>query len=270
MERRISRSISPSPSYVAFRRRLFSLLSPQMLRKLAAPLLLSLFLALPASAQGLPGLTSVGVKGGASFATLRGDAPDQDLGYKAGFVGGIYGQAEFMPFFTPRIEVLYVQKGASIGVQPDPDLPGGLEGVSQATWLLAWAVLSDSDLLGGLVSSYNIDYIEIPVLAKVNLPIVNRVFPSLYVGPYIGFPVSQDFEVDDGDEQLEDDFPDDPFSTDYGLVIGTDVDFTFAGKALTLSGRYDLGLANIADDDIFAGDDDIRTGTFMVTLGFGI
>ncbi|PSQ92568.1 MAG: hypothetical protein BRD52_04660 [Bacteroidetes bacterium SW_4_67_19] len=233
-----------SPSGVVFS--LFSFLSPQMLRKLAAPLLLSLFLALPASAQGLPGLTSVGVKGGASFATLRGDAPDQDLGYKTGFVGGIYGQAEFIPFFTPRIEVLYVQKGASTDVQPDPNLPGGLEG------------------------SYNIDYIEIPVLAKVNLPIVNRVFPSLYVGPYIGFPVSQGFEVDDGDEQLEDDFPDDSFSTDYGLVIGTDVDFTFAGKALTLSGRYDLGLANIADDDIFAGDDDIRTGTFMVTLGFGI
>ena len=203
-----------------------------MLRKLTASLLLSLFLALPASAQSLPGLTSVGVKGGASFATLRGDAPDQDLGYKTGFVGGIYGQAEFIPFFTPRIEVLYVQKGASA------------EG------------------------SYNVDYIEIPVLAKANLPIVSRVFPSLYVGPYIGFPVSQGFEVDDGDEQ--DDFPEDPFSADYGLVIGTDVDFTLAGKALTLSGRYDLGLANIADDDIFARDDDLRTSTFMVTLGFGI
>ena len=208
-----------------------------MLRKLAAPLLLSLFLALPASAQSLPGLTSVGVKGGASFATLRGDALGEDLGYKTGFVGGIYGQAEFIPFFTPRIEVLYVQKGASTDVQ------SGVEG------------------------SYNIDYIEIPVLAKANLPIVSRVFPSLYVGPYIGFPVSQGVEVDDGNQ---DDLSDDPFSTDYGLVIGTDVDFTLAGKALTLSGRYDLGLANIADDDSFAEDDDLRTSTFMVTLGFGI
>lgn len=224
-----------------------------MLRRTAAVLFLALFLALPASAQGIPGLSSVGVKGGASFATLRGDVPlenggEGDLGYDTGLVGGIYGQAEFFPFFTPRLEVLYVQKGAVTEDIQDAGVPEGSE------------------------VSYNLDYIEIPVLAKFNLPIIRQILPSLYAGPYISFAVNRSTEVENGNADNIGDAENLFDSTDYGLVLGTDVDFTFAGKALTLSGRYDLGLANVVNDESLGENEDIdlKTGTFMVTLGVGI
>jgi hypothetical protein len=77
-----------------------------------------LLLAVPASAQSLPGLTNVGVKAGASFSTLRGNITDEGgngvLGYRTGFTGGVYGQVEVIPYFSPRLEVLYTQRGASV------------------------------------------------------------------------------------------------------------------------------------------------------------
>jgi hypothetical protein len=74
-----------------------------------------------------------------------------------------------------------------------------------------------------------------------------------------------------GDAEFEEDFSD----TDYGLILGTDVDFTFAGKALTLSGRYELGLADVVEDEGTLDDagvdpEDLSNTGFTVTLGFGL
>jgi hypothetical protein len=207
------------------------------LKKKLTLFVLSLFLAAPVAAQDVPGISSVGVKGGLSLASLNAD--NTDFSYGAGLTGGIYGQIGFTPIISPRAELLYVQKGGVIGSE---NLPG------------------NEDV------AYSLNYIEIPVLAKVNVPVVRQVFPSLYLGPYIGFAVSRSITADGDDVPGAN--PEDRFNTtDYGLTIGTDVDFSFAGRNLVLSARYDWGLANVSADD---ASEEVGTSTFMITLGAGL
>ena len=206
------------------------------LKKKLTLFVLSLFLAAPVAAQDVPGISSVGVKGGLSLASLNAD--NTDFSYDAGLTGGIYGQIGFTPTISPRAELLYVQKGGVI-----ENFTSGNEDVA-----------------------YSLNYIEIPVLAKVNVPVVRQVFPSLYLGPYIGFAVSRSITVDGDDVPGTN--PEDRFNTtDYGLTIGTDVDFSFAGRNLVLSARYDWGLANVSADD---SSEEVGTSTFMITLGAGL
>ena len=210
-----------------------------MLRRTAALLFLSLFLALPAAAQ-LPGLNSIGVKGGATASSLRGDflaqnSSDTDLGYEIGFVGGIYGQATFLPFFTPRLEALYVQKGATAD-----DLDGARP---------------------------TVDYLEVPLLLRANVPVSNAAFaPGIYAGPFASFLLDSD--VDSGRDEF-----DGLGGTDYGVALGADANFNFSGLDLVLDVRYDLGLSDISGDNATNADgDDLRitTGTWMLTLGVGL
>ena len=214
-----------------------------MLRRTAALLFLSLFLALPAAAQ-LPGLNSIGVKGGATASSLRGDFlatgdsdSDVDLGYEIGFVGGIYGQAMFVPFFTPRLEALYVQKGAT------------------------------ADDLNG--ARPTVDYLEVPLLLRANVPVSNAAFaPGIYAGPFASFLLSSDADPDAGTGEFED-----LGGTDYGVALGADANFNFSGLDLVLDVRYDLGLSDISGDNATNVDgDDLRitTGTWMLTLGVGL
>jgi hypothetical protein len=113
----------------------------------------------------------------------------------------------------------------------------------------------------------------VPLIAKFTLPLVQRIFPSLYAGPYVSFAVDKEVDLGEafGDVECDEAFSD----TDYGLILGTDVDVTFAGKALTLSGRYELGLADVVDDQSVLDDagvdaDDLSNTGFTVTLGFGL
>lgn len=209
-----------------------------MLRRTAALLFLSLFLALPAAAQ-LPGLNSIGVKGGATASSLRGDfGSDFDLGYEIGFVGGIYGQAAFVPFFTPRLEALYVQKGAAADDIEDGARP-------------------------------TVDYLEVPLLLRANVPVSNVAFaPGIYAGPFASFLLSSDADPDAGEGEFED-----LGGTDYGVALGADANFNFSGLDLVLDVRYDLGLSDISGDNATNTDgDDLRitTGTWMLTLGVGL
>jgi hypothetical protein len=208
-----------------------------MLRKTTAFLALLLLFALPASAQ-LPGLTGVGVKGGADFATLRADG-DIEYGYHTDFVVGLYGQVPLAnQYLTLQPEVLYARKGASIETGSD-----------------------------NVDANLNIDYIEIPVLLKANLPLEGQLIPNLYAGPYVGFAVNRESKVSGNGNSTTQDQSDEISSTDYGLALGASFDTSFAGYGFTVGGRYDLGLANINDDD---SDNDISTGAFMVTLGFAL
>jgi hypothetical protein len=209
-----------------------------MLRKTTALLALLLLFALPASAQ-IPGLAGIGVKGGVDFATIRSDEDDEEIGYQTDFVVGLYGQVPLAnEYLTLQPEVLYARKGASSGNGSD-----------------------DAN------ANLNIDYIEIPVLLKANLPLEGQLVPNLYAGPYVSFAVNREFKISSNGNSGTQDLSDQISSTDYGLALGASFDTSLAGYGFTIGGRYDLGLANIDDTD---SDVDASTGTFMVTLGFAL
>ncbi len=186
----------------------------------------SLFAAPSASAQGV----KLGVKGGVNIAVNIADIGGSDVDSlgptktKTGFVGGAFVEFMIGDIFAIQPEVLYSQKGIKIDS-------------------------SSAEL------KLKVDYIEIPVLLKINIPIEgSKVHPNVYAGPAVAFESSCKFAGSSGSVSAEVDC-DDPqlgimtTSTDFGLIFGGGLSFEVGGAEVGVDVRYTLGLTTIDDDD---------------------
>ena len=169
-----------------------------------------------ASAQGL---TGYGLKAGLNMATLGGDDV-QDAKMKMGFAAGGFVTYSINEMFAVQPEVLYTMKGAK------------------------W----EEELLGEtLKETTKYTYLEIPVLAKFTIPTQGNISPKLFVGPALGILLSAKCDSEWGDESETDDIKDDTKSPDFGLVFGAGVDIGMPHSAITIDGRYTMGLSSIAE-----------------------
>lgn len=201
----------------------------------------------PAQAQGL----SLGVEGGATFAdfSLDADVETAELESLTGFrVAGVvrYG---FGGMWGLQSGVGLTQKGAR-------------------------APASETGLTDDL--DFNLDYVEIPLLLTLDIPTGPApVNPRLFAGPQVGFESACDVSADlsgvsesvecNADALGENTL--DTKGTDVSLVFGGGLDFGLGGPAaLTLDGRYDLGLTDINDiEDV--GATEIKNRTFSISGG---
>ena len=172
---------------------------------------------------------SFGVKGGVNFATVTGDdidSPDS----RTSFHVGIVGEMPITEMFSLQGEVLYSGQGFDF----DFDGPDGDK------------------------AEYQLDYINVPVLAKVY--VIDGL--SLEVGPQFSFLVNEEFDLnpnsDDGDFDLggtsveAEDF-------EFGVVGG----LTFQTEmGLFATGRYNMGLTDIIKDS------DVRNSVFQIGIGY--
>lgn len=171
-----------------------------------------------------------GVRAGVDFMTLGGDDVDSDnLDRRSGFMFGGFALVDFTGPFAVQPEITYIQKGAEA---------------------------SNSDL------TRKNDYIEIPVLAKFQLPVSGPVSPNLFAGPTLGFNVTAELEDGDGNTQ---DLSDETSGTEFGFAFGGGVDIGLAAGTLMIDARYGLGLTSIDDTD---ADQSINNQGFMITAGF--
>lgn len=203
-------------------------------RLLATALLGALLsvLARPAHAQNM----AVGLKGGVSQGTFLGDDVG-DAEYRAGFSGGAYFKYTVNPAFSIQPELLFTMNGADVAAN-DPVLEAG---------------------------DYELQYLDIPVLFKLNAPLQGVIRPALYVGPQLSFNLHgerDDVEIDDDNLQ----------TAVFGGVIGGDIGFDLtpyvdAPVRLVLDGRYVFGLTDTFE---LAGDPSIRNGTFVGSAGVEI
>ena len=120
------------------------------LKVLIMVLVLALLTVVQASAQWF----DMGLEAGMNFSSFIGSGANaSNLGgtvsSRLGFVGGGYLSLNFGPAFSIRPEVLYEQKGAQIS---------------------------------GTTTSYEADYVEVPVLLKIGLGIPG-INPSILIGP---------------------------------------------------------------------------------------
>lgn len=178
------------------------------------------------SSEPLPP-TRLGLTAGANFATLNG--PNFRGGpSRNGFVGGIVLVTPFSPRMAFQLEALYAMKG----------------GVSHPT--------STSTATLGL------DYIEIPVMLRADIPASTRVRPFVYSGPALNYRVHCGIDASSSfgsqtascDELEASDPTVGTFNTfDVGWIFGGGVAFDAHGRALTIGGRYELGLRGIASKD---------------------
>ena len=92
-----------------------------------------------------------------------------------------------------------------------------------------------------------LDYIQIPVLLKLNI-LPGPVSPMIYGGGYYSFLIAaKGVSMIDGTSESVD-IKDQITSSDYGLAFGGGIDFRLVAVKLSVEVRYNLGLANIAKD----------------------
>jgi hypothetical protein len=84
-------------------------------------------------------------------------------------------------------------------------------------------------------STFNLYYINVPVLAKYYLPIPLPVKTHIFAGPYLGYNIIAKSEGIDFKNVIKD--------FDYGLVFGGGADIS----KFLVDIRYELGLANILE-----------------------
>lgn len=171
---------------------------------------------------------SFGVKGGVNFATVTGDdfdSPDMRTSFHVGAV------AEFpmADIFSIQVEGVYSSKGFKSNID------GGIVG-------------GDGDI------EYQLDYIDVPVLAKVY---VTKGL-SFEVGPQFSFLVNEEIDSDPTDDpgDLEtNEAKDFDFGIAGGLTFQTDM-------GLFATGRYVYGMTEIIEDS------DAHNSVFQISLGY--
>ncbi len=174
-------------------------------------------LAMPAGAQ-LPGAT-IGLKVGLNVADLAITVDDQDLDTptRTGFAVGAAVGIVISPVFTFQPELFFSQKGSKIDVMGDE-------------------------------ATLEVNYVEIPVLVKLNVPTPSTVSPAFYIGPVISFEASCDLSDEGVSAGCDLVGLDERKKTDIGILGGAGLDVDLGQVVLTFEGRYNLGLINLLAD----------------------
>lgn len=208
--------------------------------------LLLLLLALPLAASAQP---VFGVKAGLNVSNFYGfdeaDLEGQDRSPSLGLMAGVTAQLPVSSSFAVQPEVLFSQKGFELSSQADAQEEINI--------------------------SYNVDYIEVPLLARFALPVGPFADAGVLIGPAVAFKVNEDFDVEiDGEELTGTDLEDfldlndeDVFeSFDAGAVVGAE----YGSGPFAVEARYTYGLLNInrnVEDD--PDTPTIRNGVFSIT-----
>ncbi|MDE3057904.1 MAG: PorT family protein [Bacteroidota bacterium] len=183
-------------------------------------------------------LPHFGGKIGLNFADFHGsDASSIDgHGTRTGLVVGAYMTYDFIPLIGIQPEVLYSMKGTS----------GSTQGVDY---------------------TFSANYIEVPVLLKLNIPMApgTPVKVNVYAGPDFAFNVASSVEASGNGQSQTTDESNNTKGFDFNLAFGGGVGFGIGPATLGLDLRYSLGTGTI---DKTGGD--IKNGVFalMATVGF--
>jgi hypothetical protein len=182
------------------------------------------------------GRLEIGGKLGLSSSTFVGEDATRERvehAHRSWLTIGGHVSIRLLPWLAIQPEVLYVSKGA------------------------------DFVFDGMVVAAFNGRYIELPLLARIMMPLGEQVTPYLLVGPTLG--VLLDFKLDDYENDSVTDQTELTNSTDLGLLGGVGVEIAItSGHALIIEGRYDRGLATIAKEET----QDLKNSVFAFTLGY--
>lgn len=197
----------------------------------------------------------IGIKAGATLSSLSQDAFFNDAENITdnslwGIQAGLFAELPLGDFFSIQPEILWMQKGGNTEFD-----------------------IADS----GINQDYRINYIEIPVLAKIKTGTTDDVGVGLffYGGPFISYALNGKISneitfLDDSieNEDIDIDFDEDnQRRIDWGAAFGLGVNL----GNLMLDLRYDLGINNLLDDEFEADEDDepyLRTRSIGLTLGY--
>ncbi len=201
---------------------------------------------------------SFGIRGGLNLTNFIGDdaeftdngdtvSPDSKLGINlAGYANiPLTGQ------FSVQPELIYSQKGAKY---TDSDTIFDVDYESLVKW--------------------NLTYLEIPVLVKINFDQGEDMIPYLYAGPSVSLNLVAETENEvettfQGETQTTTetrDIKDDTADMDFGLVIGGGVELA---TGVTADIRYTMGLVSVDDPDDDTEDPaDVYNSAISIMVGY--
>jgi len=176
-----------------------------------------------------------GAKGGINLANIVGDDAG-DANMFVGFNAGFFVEIPVTDKLTIQPEILYSAQGSKS------------EG----------PLVIDGSLYD-VKATMKLNYINIPVMFKYN--VVEKF--SLEAGPYVGFLTTAKMKVDvDGYGSATEDMKDLVKSTDFGIALGMNYDFS---DVIFANVRYQGGLTQIGDT---GEGDNIKNSVFQLGLGF--
>ena len=188
--------------------------------------LLALVFALGATSFTLKAQTNssngvhLGIKGGVNFSNMYTEDVD-DNNVLTSFNAGLYVNLPISNFISIQPELLFSRKG------------------SELTYNNAFA---DG------TAKFKLNYIEVPVLLKLNL---TKNF-NIHAGPYFAYLIDAQVtnETASGNFNFEDNFNNEDFNKiDTGIAVGIGVDFNMIG----IGARYNYGLTTVGKEKTFAG-----------------
>jgi len=164
---------------------------------------------------------SFGIKGGLNLASYRKTGIGEK--YKFGAIGGIFYDIPLNQQFSIQAELLFTMKGQRMEfMQSIYDENGNNHGEFEYK------------------STVSISYLEIPILAKMELNRSERLVTNIYMGPFIGFNLDSSYknEIDDMEQEG---FENVNF-IEMGFAPGVMLEFS---NKLVFDARYTYGLTDI-------------------------
>ncbi len=185
---------------------------------------------------------AVGIKGGFNLANMSIKPADPDMpDFKdlRGLTGGVFFSLN-LGFIGIQPEILYSRRG------------------------LMWEFVWDVDETAKI--EYMLDYIEVPVLLKLNVLPAGPVRPVIFGGPSYGYLLKAKGRFTTPDDTETADIEDEFEKSSWGGVVGAGIEFKTPVITLTLDGRYHIGVTNVAKE---AEDQTAKHKGFSVMVGLG-
>lgn len=159
-----------------------------------------------------PSPFQLGVVGLGNLATFMGD-DTEGLAPKVGFGGGLRAIVPFNEYIGLQPEVLLNQRGT------------------------AFDEIDDSYI--------NLNYLQVPILARVTLPTNGPVTPKLLIGPTLGGYLGGTTQINGQQFDLDDEAVS---FLDVGGAAGLGADIAVGPGSVSIDGRYNLGFVDVTDD----------------------
>ena len=187
---------------------------------------------------------AIGPIAGFSYSDLDISGSDKLEG-RASFAGGAVLDLGFNDKFGLRIEPTFVSKGA------------------KATHRNAYWGSIDG-------AQFNLEYIELPIMARYDLPAKSEAHGYLLGGVGVGFATKQEVDLTQGPEHATVDFSDVLGSTDLSVDLGIGFSLPQGTGRWTIDGRAAIGVTNINNGGTvtFNGGPLVVPASKTHTLGF--
>lgn len=186
---------------------------------------------------------AVGIKGGFNLANIKISPTDPDMpDFKdlRGLTGGVFFSLN-LGFVGIQPEILYSRRGLM--------------------WEFEWAIDETAKI------EYLLDYIEIPVLVKLNVLPAGPIRPFVFGGPSYGYLLKATGRYTSPEETQTEDIKDMFEKSAWGGIVGAGLELKTPVVLLTLDARYHIGLANVIKE-VAEGETAKHKG-FSVMVGIG-